>query len=239
MLPSLIKAKQVEQRAVLEKLCGKAGIGPEQKRMLVADHPRIEVRNGHRRRADVGLAVDFGVMAFVDRRIVAAQPDAADRKAGIAVPLGNPGFLQQRQSAAAGAEKDEFRRRRHRRVVGGVHRIEAPAAILFAPDAGDPMRIMNGKAAETLQIADEIAGQRAVIHVGAGDHAGRGDDVVGRAAFHDERDPFPQGLLVLGKFHSPIEMVRGQRGVALLEKGDIGRAVDEAHMRHRMDEQVR
>jgi hypothetical protein len=84
-----------------------------------------------------------------------------------------------------------------------------------------------------------LRGERAVIDIGAGDHAGRGDILVDGAARHDERHPFAQCLDVFGIFHAAVEMMRGQRGVALFEKIDMGLAVDEAHVRHGMDEQIR
>ena len=71
--------------------------------MLLADHSGVEVRDGHGGRAYISLAVDLGVVSFVDRWIIAAQPDAADRKAGIASSLGNFRFLQERQRAASAA----------------------------------------------------------------------------------------------------------------------------------------
>jgi hypothetical protein len=145
--------------------------------MSIADDPGIEVRNGHRRRTDIGHAVDFGVMPFVDGWVVAAQPNAADREAGVTVRFRNPRFLQERQGAAAGAEKDEFCRGRCLRLVGRIDRFDAPAAPVLAVQSGDAARIVNGEAAERLQITDEIAGQRPVIHVRAGDHPGSGDDV--------------------------------------------------------------
>jgi len=103
--------KEIEQRAVFEEFRREARVGSEQQRVLAADDPRIEMRNRHRRRTDRGLAVDLGVMAFVQLGIVAAQPDAAHGKSAVSFSLGDLGFLQQPQRAAAGAEKDEFRSR--------------------------------------------------------------------------------------------------------------------------------
>ena len=105
--------------------------------------------------------------------------------------------------------------------------------------AGDAAPIVYGEAAERLQVADQIAGQRSVIDVGAGDHAGGGDGVGIRTALDDQRNPVAQCLLVLGVFHAAVKVVSGQGCVSLLEEGDVGGAVHEAHVRHRMDEQIR
>ena len=107
--------------------------------MLPADHPCIEVGNRHRRRTDGRLAIDLGVMAFVDLRIVAAQPDAADREPAVALSLRNAGFLQQQQSVAAGAQKDELGRDRPHVAALGVRGVDAPASARLAADVGHAM----------------------------------------------------------------------------------------------------
>jgi hypothetical protein len=107
--------------------------------MLPADHPCIEVGNGHRRGADRRLAIDLGVMALVDLRIIAAQPDAADREPAIALALRNAGFLQQQQSVAAGAQKDELGRGRPHVTALAVGRVDAPASARLAADVGNAM----------------------------------------------------------------------------------------------------
>ena len=59
-----------------------------------------------------------------------------------------------------------------------------------------------------------------------------------RTALHHEREPVSQRLLVLGEFHAPVKVVRGQRGVSPFQIGDVRGAMDEAHMRHRVNEQI-
>ena len=83
--------------------------------MLPANDPRVEVGNRHRRRTDRGLAVDLGVVALVDVGVIAAQPNAADRKSAVAPALRDPGLLQQQQRAAAGPEIDELPRLKEKR----------------------------------------------------------------------------------------------------------------------------
>src|SRR5580704_2017445 len=93
---------------MLEKLRRKARIWPEQQRNLSFDVACIEMRYGHRRRSYRGFTVHLGIVAGRNRRIVAAKPDSTHRKPGVALPLGNLGFLQQWQRSAASTEEDEF-----------------------------------------------------------------------------------------------------------------------------------
>ena len=55
-----------------------------------------------------GLSIDLRMMTLVDGGVVAPQPDAADRKAGISLALRNALFLKQRQGAPARSNKDEL-----------------------------------------------------------------------------------------------------------------------------------
>ncbi len=71
-------------------------------------------------------------MPLVDLRIIAAQPDAADRKSAVTLSLRDAGFLQQRQCAAAGAEIDELARGRTHVAALGILHVEAPAAARLA-----------------------------------------------------------------------------------------------------------
>src|SRR5262245_27182630 len=133
--------------------------------MLSADDARVEVGNRHRRGADGGLAVDLGMMALVQAGVVAAQPDAAHRKSAVASAFWNAGFLQQRQRTAAGPKIDEPGRGRALRVADGALEVQAPASVRRTSDPGDVMGVVDREAVETLQIADEIARERTVVHV--------------------------------------------------------------------------
>src|ERR1700686_107879 len=92
---------------MLEKLRRKTRVRPEKQRNLSFDVACIEMGYGHRRRSYRGLTVHLGIVAGRNIRIVAAKPDSPHRKPGITSPLGNPGFLQQRQRSAS-ADKNEF-----------------------------------------------------------------------------------------------------------------------------------
>jgi hypothetical protein len=98
------------------------------------------------------------------------------------------------------------------------------------------MEVANGDARQFLQVADELPGKRSIVHVGAGDHAGRGQGLVRGTTLHDERDPLGELLPVLAIFHPVIAVVRGERRVALAQKRDMFGAPDETHMGNWMDE---
>src|SRR5262249_59162453 len=108
------RLERAHVRAILEELGGEARMRPEQKRVLAADDPRVEVGNRHRRRTDGRLAIDLGVVALVDVTIIAAQPNAANRKSAVAPALRDCGLFQEQQRTAASSEKDELRRGRAR-----------------------------------------------------------------------------------------------------------------------------
>ena len=89
-----------------QELGGETGIGAEQQGFLAVHHAGVQVRHGHRRRADLGLAVDLGLVLLDDFRVVAAQPLAAHRETTEALAFRDAGKLQERRRAA-GAEEDE------------------------------------------------------------------------------------------------------------------------------------
>src|SRR5262249_56484776 len=97
-----------------------------------------------------------------------------------------------------GAEKDELWGGRSRSGGSGVIGVEPPAPAGLASDIVHVMGVVDGKAGEPLEIADEVAGEGAVIDVGAGDHAGHRHGLIRRAALHDQWNPFRDLLLVLG-----------------------------------------
>src|SRR5262249_5514105 len=55
-----------------------------------------------------GFTVNLGVVTRRNFGIVATKPNPAYRKAGVAPPLRDPGFLQQRQRSAPGADENEL-----------------------------------------------------------------------------------------------------------------------------------
>jgi hypothetical protein len=81
-----------------------------------------------------------------------------------------------------------------------------------------------------------MVGQRAVVHVGAGDDARRRNLLVGAAAFHDQRSPCGDLLMILGIFHAAVAVMRRHCREPPLEERHILGAANEAHVRYRMNE---
>jgi hypothetical protein len=67
----------------------------------------IEMGHRHGRGSDGGLPVHFGVVTGRDVRPVTAKPQAAHREPAVTRGLRDPGFLQQVQRSAAGADEYE------------------------------------------------------------------------------------------------------------------------------------
>ena len=176
------------------------------------------MRHRHRRRARRRHAVDLGGVAVDDLGLVAAQPDAAHREAGEALGLGDAGLLQQRDRGAAGAEEDGAGVEGAPCAGGLVRDLEAPAAGGQAMQAGHLLGEVHGEAVLLAQVVEQVAGQRAVVHVGAVDDTRRRDRLRGIAALHQQRRPLGICCVVLGIFHAVIAGMRAHRGVPLPEE---------------------
>ena len=83
------RAEEIQQRAVPEEPGGKAGVGSEQDRVAAVDDPGVEMGHRHGRRADRRLAVHLGMMPLAHLRVIAAQPDAANRKPAVSPAFRN------------------------------------------------------------------------------------------------------------------------------------------------------
>src|SRR5262249_38109673 len=167
-----------------------------------------EVGNGHRRRTDGRLAIDLGVVALVDLGIIAAQPNAADRKSAVAPALRDSGLFQEQQRAAASPKIDELSRARARVAAVLVLHDDAPAPARLAADMGDAMRVVDHKPLHAREVANEGTGKRSIIYVGAGDNPRGGHLFIGGAALHHQRNPLAEFLLVLRIFHAVPAMMR-------------------------------
>src|SRR5215831_10558283 len=95
---------------------------------------------------------------------------------------------------------------------------------------------MHGEAVARLQNAEEVRGERPVVDVGAGDHPRRGDDLLRIPTLHDKWNPFAEPLPVFRVLHAPIAMMRRERGMSLLQEGDVLGTLHEAHVRDGVDE---
>src|SRR5262249_20068600 len=158
-----------------------------------------------------------GEMALGNFRLAAAQPDAAHREAGEALAFLDARLLQQGQRRAAGAQEYVARADRARLAGLLVLDVEPPAALGPAVQVGLVLVEMDGEAVLPLEVGEQVAGERAVVEVGPGHHA-RGGTYLGRvAAFHEKRRPFADLLVVLGKLHAAVEVMRAHRRVALPE----------------------
>src|SRR5580700_1338834 len=101
--------KQIQIRSMLQELRGEPGVRSKEHRNLAVNVAGIQVGNGHRRRADGCFAIDLCVVPGSNFVIIATKPNSAYWETRIPVALGNTRFLQERQRAAAGTDKYEFR----------------------------------------------------------------------------------------------------------------------------------
>ncbi|MCY1406171.1 hypothetical protein D9M71_214300 [compost metagenome] len=220
---------------MLQELGGETGVRAEQQGLLAIDHAGVQVRHGHRRGADFGLAVDLGLVLLDHFGVVAAQPLAADREAAEALAFLDAGKLQQRQRAAASAEEDEACG--HFAIGAGLGVLDAdiPAAV-GAVEAGDLLEVADAGALQAFEVLQQLVGDRAEVDVGAVHGAGRGD-LLGRiASFHHQRRPFGHGGAVFGVFHLAEGVVLAEQLEALLEERGVLVAAHEGKVRNGVDE---
>src|SRR5262249_22202344 len=67
-------------------------------------------------------------------------------------------------------------------------------------------------------------------------HPRRGDDLLRIPTLHDEWNPFAEPLPVFRVLHASIAMMRRERGMSLLQEGDVLGTLHEAHVRDGVDE---
>src|SRR5882672_10504346 len=114
-----------------------------------------------------------------------------------------------------------------------------PASILLADEVGNAILVMYLAAGQTHEMADQMMGERAIIHVGTCDDPRRRDGLVDGTALHHQGCPFGDLLPILGVFHAVIAMMGSHRLEPLSEERDVAGAMHEAHVRHGMDERAR
>src|SRR5262249_56035608 len=103
---------------------------------------------------------------------VGARGEAAAGEPAIAFAFGDFRLLQQRQSASACSDEDELGRHGRGPAVIGVLDRHAPAPVLLAVEADNLAIVVNVKAGLIGQVFDKQVGQRAIVDVAAGNHAG-------------------------------------------------------------------
>ena len=235
LLGSMARNRSVSEPC-LKNLCGETGIWAEQQRGLAADDAPVEMGHGHRRRTQGSLPIDLGVVALYDLLSVASEPDAAHREAAVSISLGNIGFLQQFQRAAARADENELRGDFTDSVGRYVLNLDKPSSAVRPLEVPNAMPITQIDAGLLGEVIEKQVGQRAIVNVRAGDDAGGCHRLIRGAALHDERRPGADLCMALGIFHAAIAVVRRHSLEASLEERDVGVAPDEAHVWTGMDE---
>jgi Zn-dependent protease with chaperone function len=113
-------------------------------------------------------------------------------------------------------------------LVNGLRKIHGANAAFPAYWMTEVVPLLN----MGLQTTRRKVGQRTIIHVRAGDHARRGDYVVRIAPFHDQRNPFRDLLLVIGKFHPVIQRMARQGFEPLAQEIAILNSTHETEVGH-------
>src|SRR5215467_11620942 len=162
-------------------------------------------------------------------RIVAAKPDATHRKPGVAPPLGNPGFLQQRQRSAASTDEHKWG-------------LDLPVlTAFFVPQPYTPeipitsqilhaMEKVDGESFLIAQRIEKLLGESPIIHIRTGQHARHGNVLAYITAFHNQGEPLLDLLLVIGIFHPTITVMGRERLEAFVKKRDMLRSTHKAEV---------
>ncbi|MNM56598.1 hypothetical protein D3C81_677730 [compost metagenome] len=230
---------QVGPRTVFQELRRERGKRAKQQGFLAIDDARVQMRHGHRRRTDGCLAVDLGRMRRHQLRVGRHQPLAADRHAAVALGFRNARLFQQRQRTAARADEDELGAHGLFLATGQVLDLDVPHAIGAALDVFHLVAQVQDHAMAVRQVFHEAAREVAEVDVGTDVHARCRHFLALVAALHDERRPLRDLRLVFRIQHTLEQVFLLQRGVALLQKGNIIVAPDKSHVRHIVDEGLR
>ena len=230
--------EQVQVGAFLEELRAPAAVGAEQEGFLAVDHAQVQVRHGHRRGADLGLAVDLGLVLLHQFLVVGLEPHAGDREAGVAVHLGHACLAQQVQGVAAGTDEDEAGA--HDLLVAGVDVFDRDLPeVALTLDVGHFAAVAD-LGAVALRGVEELPGQGTVVDVGARVGPGDGHRLgVEVAALGHQRQLLREGLAVVRELHVGEHVVCGELVVALAQVVDLVFALCERHVRHGVDEGAR
>ena len=161
-------------------------------------------------------------------RVAAHQPLTAHREGAVLARFRNAGALQQRQGAAASAEKHK-RRLKHLRRATGRTRLHQPAAAA----ALQAHHLVLEPRVHPLQ---QRFREGAEIHIRAAGHPRGRQGLIEAAALHHQRHPFAQ----LGAVATPLhagELGSGvQRFPAAPQKGHVLLAPYQAEVRNPADE---
>ncbi len=232
------RREQPEVLALLEVLGAEPGVGAEHEVRLAVDDARVQVRDRHGRRTDVGFAVDLRLVLGDERRVVRAEELAADREAAVALRLGDAGRLEERQRAAAGADEHEpglDRRAALRGVPRAVLDRQAPAAVLRLLEVLHLVLEVELRALRD-EVVDELLGEGAEVDVRPARRARRRDRLVTVALGDQERGPLGDDRRVVRELELAEQRVAAQGLEAATQVVDVLRAAHERHARGAGDE---
>src|SRR5699024_5597866 len=172
------------ESALLEELGREARVRSEEQVAVAVDDARVQVGHGHGRGTGRRLAVHLRVVALDELRGRGAQEDAGHWEAAVAAALRAPRRLEELQPTAAGADEDELRvdlERLARAVIADGDRPAVRGPIQVRHGVGGPD--LN---TAILDVAQQLAGERAEVHVGAAFDARDAVDLPGTALLEHE-----------------------------------------------------
>mmetsp|Transcript_17002 Transcript_17002/g.42145 ORF Transcript_17002/g.42145 Transcript_17002/m.42145 type:complete len:263 (+) Transcript_17002:875-1663(+) len=102
------RGNQVQRGAVLEEVRGEARVGAEEKQLLPADVPPVQVWHGHRGRAHGGLPVALHLMPRNHLRVAAHEKLPRNGETAVARNLRHLRLLQQLERSATCSDEDEL-----------------------------------------------------------------------------------------------------------------------------------
>ena len=218
----------------MEKLRRPGGEGAEEQGAPAVEVADIEVRAAEGAGVGRGRAVGLGEVAVDDGGVVADEPLAGDGEGAEAAGDGEARGLEERERAAAGADKHEGRA--HGAGFAGVEVAhgEFPVGV-GAAEAVDAVAGEDAAVFLRAEPREEVAGEEAEVHIGAGVDLGGGDGFAVGAAVDEERGPAAKDGGVGGKLHRSENRMPRERGVAGAEEGDGVGAADKAEVRHGAD----
>ena len=230
--------EQVQVGALLQELRGPATVRTKEQAFLAVDDAGIQVRHGHRRGADGSLAVNLGVVALDQLRVLGAQPQAGDREARETGDLAHACLAQQVERVAARTDEDELGV--HGGVVTGVQVLGHHAPLgAVALDVHDLVSIAD-LGAGCLGRGEELLGECTEVDVSTGIGPGDGDLLGGEVtALRHERQLLLEGGVIIAELHVREHVVVLQRIEATLEVIHLDGALREGDVRHRVDEGAR
>src|SRR5213593_1884443 len=142
------------------------------------------------------------------------------------------------QRAAAGADKNEFGLDVPVGVPFLIPHLHTPS-VAIAAHILDSIEEVDGESFLIPNGIEKSLSESAIIHIRTCHHACRRNFLGRIAAFHDERDPFLNLLLLIRVFHPPITVMSRECLKALFEERDVLRSTYKTHMGYGMNKRPR